>query len=67
MVTLAEKRPRRAASPRGIAACARGAHLADGMVTQDVLGIDHALCRHCGCSLTRVPTLRRWYQSGTMG
>jgi hypothetical protein len=47
--------------------CAAGHHLAGARVTTDATGVQHARCRRCGCDLTRLPTLRRWYRSGWLG
>ncbi|PZU60950.1 MAG: hypothetical protein DI547_00415 [Sphingobium sp.] len=47
--------------------CGRGRHVARSSIRVDDQGIEHSRCRHCGCELTRMPVLRRWYRTGMMG
>lgn len=47
--------------------CGTGNHVAKPGVTIDRLGVEHGRCRYCGCELTRLPVLRRWYRTGEMG
>ena len=53
--------------PADEAACLAGRHVPAYKTRIDAGGIEHGHCRHCGCELARVPTLRRWYRSGLMG
>lgn len=57
------------ASPGAAAAvgCRVGRHHPKGRVTTDASGLQHSRCRHCGCALSRVPTIGRWYLSGELG
>ena len=52
------------AAPR---ACREGTHHPRNDIFTDALGVQHSRCRTCGCELSRVPTLRRWYRTGRMG
>ncbi|MBB3349387.1 hypothetical protein [Sphingomonas sp. BK069] len=47
--------------------CRAGRHLPARRVTVDANGAAHARCRRCGCELTRLPAIRRWYRSGVLG
>ncbi|TCP36858.1 hypothetical protein [Sphingomonas sp. BK235] len=47
--------------------CRAGRHLPGRRVTIDPDGVAHARCRRCGCELTRLPAIRRWYRSGLIG
>jgi hypothetical protein len=55
----------RAADPA--AACSVGRHVPSGAIVVDEHGTRHAKCRHCGCSLSRLQSIRRWYRSGQLG
>lgn len=48
-------------------ACREGQHVPEASFTVDEQGMQHSRCRHCGCSLARVPVLRRWFRTGPMG
>jgi hypothetical protein len=52
------------AAPR---ACRRGEHVPTADIATDASGLQHSRCRTCGCELTRLPVLRRWYRTGMMG
>ncbi|MBB3693511.1 hypothetical protein [Sphingomonas sp. BK580] len=47
--------------------CRAGRHAPARRVTVDANGAAHARCRRCGCELTRLPAIRRWYRSGVLG
>lgn len=47
--------------------CHYGKHVASDDITIDTLGVDHARCRDCGCELTRMAMVGRWFRSGKMG
>ncbi len=47
--------------------CRAGRHLPNRRVTIDGNGAAHTRCRRCGCELTRLPAIRRWYRSGILG
>ncbi len=47
--------------------CRAGRHLPARRMTVDANGAAHARCRRCGCELTRLPAIRRWYRSGVLG
>jgi hypothetical protein len=48
-------------------ACRSGRHVATRQVKTDAQGVQHSRCRHCGCEISRLPVLRRWFRSGMMG
>ena len=52
------------ASPR---ACRDGQHKPMRPTVLDASGMEHSRCRVCGCALSRMPVLRRWFRSGQMG
>jgi len=62
---------RRKRRPRMIAdfsrACRAGRHIVGTETSIDAQGVEHGRCRHCGCELSRMPVLRRWFRSGPMG
>lgn len=62
---------RRKRQPRMVAdlsrACRAGRHIPAADIRIDAQGVEHGRCRHCGCELTRMPVLRRWFRTGPMG
>lgn len=48
-------------------ACRQGQHRPAPDIRLDPAGIEHSRCRNCGCDLTRLPSVRRWFRSGRMG
>ncbi|WP_156405314.1 hypothetical protein [Sphingomonas sp. Root710] len=62
-------RPHRSAGgrPAPTPGCHLGKHNAARKVTTDASGVDHARCRDCGCELTRMTMVGRWFRSGKMG
>lgn len=63
---MADERAASLASPL-LNGCDAGRHVAGRRVTVDASGVAHARCRRCGCELTRLPAIRRWYRSGVLG
>ncbi|WP_375249746.1 hypothetical protein [Sphingomonas sp.] len=59
--------PAPAAVDRHVRDCARERHVAGTRISTDARGLQHARCRHCGCELTRLPAIRRWYRAGLLG
>lgn len=55
------------APPDPVAACSAGRHVPGGAIVVDQHGTRHAHCRHCGCPLSRLQSIRRWYRSGQLG
>ncbi|MES2496546.1 MAG: hypothetical protein V4618_10545 [Pseudomonadota bacterium] len=64
-------KPRKKRQPRLIATisadCRAGRHIVASEVRTDSRGVQHGHCRHCGCELSRMPVLRRWFRTGEMG